>query len=170
MALMYKYLPVEYQYKFETCVLNIKNKPGLSLIIAAACHEQLQMLTDYVNNTIDNNIDLTVLHLMLDTFIALTYQLRLTATECALSELSMLRCFNQFAISLLKINQDTGLQTEESAQEYAILNEEYLMAFYKIDEPYYSPCSPSNFIPEHEEQSKIIFNSTEDPVDYIILD
>jgi len=74
MALMYKYLPVEYQYKFETCVLNIKNKPGLSLIIAAACHEQLQMLTDYVNNTIDNNRDLTVLHVMLDTFIALTYQ------------------------------------------------------------------------------------------------
>ena len=117
----------------------IKNKPGLSLEIAAACNEHLQMLTDYVNNSIDNDRDLTVLHIMLDSFIALTYQLRLTATECPLSELSMLRCFNNFSISILKINQDTGLQTQESA----ILNEEYLMEFYKIEESYYSPYSPS---------------------------
>ena len=79
--------------------LQHKNKPELTLEIAAAFHE-LHLLTDYIDNF---KGDLTIIHIMLDSFVALTYHPSLTITEWPLSELGMLRCFNDYARSLLKI-------------------------------------------------------------------
>ena len=106
MALRFKYLPVEYHYKFENCVQNIKSKPELTIESAAAFHEQLQLLTDYIDCFMDHSVDHTIIHIVLDSFVVLTYHLSITNTESPLSEMGMLRCFNDYAKSLFKINPD----------------------------------------------------------------
>jgi len=83
---------------------------------------------------------------MLDSFVALTYHPSLTITEWPLSELGMLRCFNDYAMSLLKIISEKELQTQELAREYTILNVDYLMEFYGIEEIQYNPYLPSYLI------------------------
>jgi len=87
MALRFNIIPVEFHFKFEQCVANIRKKPALTLDIAAAYHEQLQLMTDYIDIF---NMDDAIVNIMLDSFIALTYQLSLSVTECLLSELGIL--------------------------------------------------------------------------------
>ena len=80
----------------------------------------------------------------------------------------MIRNFNMFTRSLTNPNPAIGIQTQEHAREYGILNREDLMTFYNIDECVYRPYSPSNLASAYE-----IFNSTEikqEPIDYVILD
>jgi len=175
MALRFNIIPVEFHFKFEQCVANIRKKPELTLDIAAAYHEQLQLMTDYIDIF---NMDDAIVNIMLDSFIALTYQLSLSVTECLLSELGILRCFNDFAKSLIRINP-VGLPTQDQS-EYKIFNEDFLMEFYNINECAYRPCSPSNVLSESEFFQSIsfqpvytVFNSTEikqEPIEYIILD
>jgi hypothetical protein len=172
MALRFKYLPSEYHVKFEHCVQNIKRKPALTIELAAAFHEQLQLLTDYIDCFMDHSVDFTVIHIVLDGFVSLTHHLSVTDSESLLSEMGMLRCYNEYAKSLLKINPDKGLQTLESAREYAILNEDHLMEFYGVygnDVPY-NPYSPMYLIMANEDQSIKESTMIEESIEYIILD
>jgi hypothetical protein len=168
MAFLFNQIPIEYHFKFEQCMQNIKNKPNLTLGLAAAVHEQLQLLTEYIYCHENRHGDSIIIETMLDSFIALTYHLSLRETTCALTEFGMIRNFNMYARCLTNPNPAIGIPTQEQAIEYGILNKEDLMTFYNIDECVYRPYSPSNLASAYE-----IFNSTEikqEPIEYVILD
>jgi len=86
--------------------------------------------------------------------------------------MGMLRCYNDYAKSLLKINPDKGLQTLESAREYAILKEDHLMEFNCVygNEVHYNPYSPMYLITTNEDQSVKQSTMIEESTEYIILD
>ena len=69
-------------------------------------HEELQYRNSYIKTF---NGVILIVNIELDSFQVLTYQLSRMVTVCPLSELGLLRTFDNFAINLFRIKFETDL-------------------------------------------------------------